>query len=61
MGLGLGLGLVSLTDNLKEAQMPNITGSSRKREGNNILGLSMLASQKWWFSVAILYAPVRGM
>ena len=32
-----------------------------KREGGHFTGLVLLASQKWWFSVALLGAPVRGM
>ena len=33
---------------------------SLEREGL-FSGLALLASQKWWFSVALLGAPVRGM
>ena len=32
-----------------------------KREGGTFLGLALLTSQKWWFSVANWDAPVRGM
>ena len=32
-----------------------------EREGGIYSGLALLASQKWWFSVALLNAPVRGM
>ena len=35
--------------------------ASLEREGDAFSGLALLASQKWWFSVAILNAPVRGM
>ena len=32
-----------------------------QERGSQFTGLTMLASQKWWFSVALLGAPVRGM
>ena len=35
--------------------------ASLEREGVAFSGLALLASQKWWFSVALLGAPVRGM
>ena len=31
------------------------------RERGHFSGLALLASQKWWFSVALLNAPLRGM
>ena len=36
----------------------NFSRFTRERE-SRFTGLAMLASQKWWFSVAILNAPVR--
>ena len=35
--------------------------ASLEREGGTNSGLTMLASQNWWFSVALLNAPVRDM
>ena len=33
----------------------------RKGEGDTYSGLALLTSQKWWFLVAKVLAPVRGM
>ena len=35
--------------------------ASLEKEEGTYLVLTFLASQKWWFSVALLNAPVRGM
>ena len=45
--------------------LPNKSGGfllhfARER-GRRFSGLALLASQKWWFSVALLGAPVRGV
>ena len=39
----------------------NFSCFARERERGYFSGLALLASQKWWFSVALLCAPVRGM
>ena len=36
-------------------------GYVERERGSHFLGLALLASQKWWFSVALLCALVRGM
>ena len=38
-----------------------ISLATLEREGGPFSGLALLASQKWWFLVAKVFAPVRGM